>query len=77
MKRINKFGELPPPAYRWQIGKTAASINFVTSAETFLQMCQDAKKADLLHEAIQKVKKGSLVFQHWLTAQEYLDQRTP
>lgn len=70
-----KFDALPPPGLEWQIGKTAASIDFVNSAEVFLQTCQDEKKADSLLKAIQKVKDGSLVLQDWLTAEEYLAQQ--
>jgi len=71
------FGALPPLGFEWQNGKTAASIAFVGSAETFLETCQDIKKADLLHQAIAKVKDGSLMLQNWLTAEEYLAQLAP
>jgi len=72
-----KFGALPPPGMEWQIGKTVASIRFVNGTEVFLETCQDTDKAELLREAILKVKNGELVLYDWLTPEEYLDQHAP
>ena len=74
---MTKFGALPPPGFEWQIGKTAASITFVGDAEAFLETCLDAKKVDLLRQAIDKIKDGSLVLENWLTVDDYLNQLVP
>lgn len=72
-----KFGARPPPGSEWQMGKTAASISFINNAETFMRICQDARKIEVLREMVQKVKDGELMLQDWLTAEEYLNQYIP
>lgn len=74
---MTTFGAMPPPGLAWQIGKTAASIAFVNSAEAFLETCQDANKVALLRQAIERVKNSSLVLTNWLTPEEYLKQLAP
>jgi hypothetical protein len=59
---MNKHGALPPPHAKWQIGKTAASINFVTLAESYIkELHGDPIAVTILSELIDKVKRGEIV----------------
>ena len=51
-----------PDKFKWQIGKTAASVVFVNRAEEYLAACQDGKKEALVRELIRKIKAHELVF---------------
>lgn len=65
----------PPKEFEWEIGKTATSIAFVNDAERFLETCRDKEKIELLREAIQQIKEGKLILEHWFTPEEYINQR--
>lgn len=69
------FEALPPSDLAWQIGKTAASIAFVSNAEYFISNSEDQDKINLLRKAVDQIKSGELVIQNWLSPEQYLDQK--
>jgi hypothetical protein len=65
---MNKHGALPPPRAQWQIGKTAASINFVRLAELYItELSGDPVAVTILCELIDKVKRGEIVLPEIVT----------
>ena len=66
-------GALPPPALRWSIGKTAASIRFVTDAQVLLHQAEDGSVSHrILERMVQHIKDGYIVLNRWISPQEFL-----
>lgn len=58
---------------QWETGQTAASITFVGDATTHLQSSScDAADRALLEDVIDRIKRGDLILQKFMTPQDYL-----
>jgi len=67
---IRGFGALPPSHLAWSMGKTAASIDFVSNAERYL--LEITKQAVALQNKIDKIKSGEEVLTKHLSVEEFL-----
>ena len=56
----NRFGAMPPPGLEWQIGKTAAAIDFVNEAESAFLTRTDLteREAQALRTYVRMLKDG-------------------
>lgn len=69
-----KLGALPPEDQEWQIGKTAASIAYVKSANHILEVeVLTEVEAARLKENINLVKTGKKVFHDFVSRERILD----
>jgi hypothetical protein len=68
------FGVRPPEGQEWQIGKTAATIQFVRQGEEVLSRDNHLSQTDKvrLKNRIQALKKGDVVLLEWQDVGEYL-----
>ncbi|OGH86323.1 MAG: hypothetical protein A2493_01030 [Candidatus Magasanikbacteria bacterium RIFOXYC12_FULL_33_11] len=66
------FGARPPSGGNWQIGKTEASVRFVSDAQKFLASCEDETMKNRLQEGIDKVKRGEMVLTEGTSPSDFL-----
>lgn len=67
------LGANPPQGVEWQLGKTAASIKFVTDAENYLASGSATEDdQQLLGEAVAAVRSGERVLTQWVTVETFL-----
>jgi len=70
MQRV--YSAQSPKDFKWQIGKTAASIRFVRDAYIFIETCADKGKVRRLKKAIAQVLCGDIILNDWTTPTNYL-----
>jgi hypothetical protein len=71
------FNLNPPNEFRWQIGKTAATIKFVNDAENYINkysLC--AKSINVLNDYIKQLKDGREILMEWYTVEEFLTKNS-
>ena len=63
---------MPPGSSRWIVGKTVESIQFVRSAEIFIETSDNDIEKTILLAAITNIKSGQEVIDLAQTPQEYI-----
>ena len=73
---MSSFGANPPPDKAWQIGKTAATIDFVSAAEDALATSSDLTEVEAyqLRTHVEMLKEGQTALEEFETVDEWLDR---
>ncbi len=67
-----KFGARPPSNHAWQMGKTAASIDFVNKAESYIAASENTEEIESLAKAIALIKADVIVLVRPLAVETFL-----